>query len=164
MAYLLDANVFIQAKNLHYGLDFCPAFWDWLIQSNNAGLVLSIERVEDEITGIADELSTWAEARGSDFFVRPDAAIVPALGQVSTWATSQAYEPAAVSTFLQVADYYLVAHALAHGHTVVTHEVASPSTKKIKIPNACLGLRIHCITPFEMLRRERARFVLGPLP
>ena len=26
--YLLDANVFIQAKNLHYGFDFCPAFWD----------------------------------------------------------------------------------------------------------------------------------------
>jgi Domain of unknown function (DUF4411) len=26
MAYLLDANVFIQAKNLHYGFDFCPAF------------------------------------------------------------------------------------------------------------------------------------------
>ena len=25
MAYLLDANVFIQAKNLHYGFDFCPA-------------------------------------------------------------------------------------------------------------------------------------------
>jgi hypothetical protein len=24
MAYVLDANVFIQAKNLHYGLDFCP--------------------------------------------------------------------------------------------------------------------------------------------
>lgn len=30
MAYLLDANVFIQAKNLQYGFDFCPAFWDWL--------------------------------------------------------------------------------------------------------------------------------------
>ncbi len=27
MAYLLDANVFIQAKNLHYGFDFCPGFW-----------------------------------------------------------------------------------------------------------------------------------------
>ena len=22
--YLLDANIFIQAKNLHYGFDFCP--------------------------------------------------------------------------------------------------------------------------------------------
>jgi len=32
MACLLDANVFMQAKNLHYGLDFCPAFWDWLQQ------------------------------------------------------------------------------------------------------------------------------------
>lgn len=30
MPYLLDANVFIQAKRLHYGMDFCPAFWDWL--------------------------------------------------------------------------------------------------------------------------------------
>jgi hypothetical protein len=26
MAYLLDADVFIRAKNLHYGYDFCPAF------------------------------------------------------------------------------------------------------------------------------------------
>ena len=43
MAYLLDANVFMQAKNLHYGFDFCPAFWDWLIEANAAGKVLSIE-------------------------------------------------------------------------------------------------------------------------
>ena len=35
--YLLDANVFIQAKNLHYGFDFCPAFWDWLVEQNRAG-------------------------------------------------------------------------------------------------------------------------------
>ena len=27
MAYLLDANVLISAKNLHYGFDFCPGFW-----------------------------------------------------------------------------------------------------------------------------------------
>ncbi len=95
------------------------------------------------------------------FFVKPDTAILPALAQVSAWATSQNYEPAAVNTFLQVADFYLVAHALAHRHTVVTHEVASPSTKKIKIPNACIGLGIKCMTPFEMLRHERARFILG---
>jgi hypothetical protein len=30
MAYLLDTNVFIEAKNRHYGFDFCPAFWDWI--------------------------------------------------------------------------------------------------------------------------------------
>jgi hypothetical protein len=43
MAYLLDADVFIRAKNLHYGLDFCPAFWEWLIAQNKAGRVFSIE-------------------------------------------------------------------------------------------------------------------------
>ena len=132
MAYLLDANVFIQAKNLHYGLDFCPAFWDWLAAHNNVGQVFSIEKVGDEIDAGHDDLATWAKQRGPGFFLKPDAAIVPALGAVSTWATGQGYEPAAVSTFLQVADYYLVAHALAHGHTVVTHEVASPSTKRIR--------------------------------
>src|SRR6266508_6077111 len=161
MPYLLDANVFIQAKNLHYGMDFCPAFWDWLIEGNAAKQVFSIEKVGDEILAIADELADWADDRGSDFFLKPDAALLPALGAVSAWAAAQSYEPAAVNTFLLVADYYLVAHALAHGHTVVTHEIASTSTKKIKIPDACIGLGIKCMTPYEMLRRERARFVLG---
>ena len=162
MSYLLDSDVFIQAKNLHYGLDFCPAFWKWLIATNAAGLVFSTEKVGDEIDAGADELAAWAAARGDGFFLKPDAAILPALATVSSWATGQNYEPAAVSTFLQVADFYLVAHALAHGHVVVTHEVAAASTKKIKIPNACIGVGVKCMSPFEMLRHERARFVLGP--
>jgi len=164
MAYLLDADVFIQAKNLHYGLDFCPAFWEWLVASNSDGKVFSIEKIGDEIQAGADELADWASKRGDGFFLKPDAALLPALASVSTWATSQQYEPAAVNTFLQVGDYYLVAHASAHKHTVVTHEIASSSKKKIKIPDACIGLGIKCMTPFEMLRLERARFVLGPPP
>jgi len=161
MAYLLDANVFIQAKNLYYGLDFCPAFWDWLVAGNTAKRVFSIEKVGDEIEAGADELSAWAAGRGQEFSLKPVPAILPALASVSAWATSQDYEPAAVNTFLQVADYYLVAHALASEYTVVTHEIVSSTTKRIKIPNACIGLNIKCMTPFEMLRRERARFVLG---
>lgn len=57
MAYLLDADVFMSAKNLHYGFDFCPAFWDWLILKNQQGAVFSIEKVSDELKGVADELS-----------------------------------------------------------------------------------------------------------
>lgn len=164
MAYLLDADVFIRAKNLHYGLDFCPAFWAWLIIENIAGRLFSIEKVGDEIQAGADELSEWAAPLGAGFFLRPDAAVFPALAAVSAWATGQRYEPAAVSTFLQVADYYLIAQAHAGGHTVVTHEIPSASTRRIKIPDACIGLGIKCMTPYEMLRRERARFVLGPQP
>ncbi len=161
MAYLLDANVFIQAKNLHYGFDFCPAFWDWIEQENAGGRVLSIDRVRDELIGGDDELAAWAADRAG-FFVEADPAIIASLQAVSRWANGARYEPAAIATFLQVADYYLVASALAHEHVVVTHEVVAHSTKKIKIPNVCIALGVGCITPYEMLRRERARFVLGP--
>lgn len=158
--YLLDANIFIEAKNRHYGFDFCPAFWDWLIAQNALGTVYSIEKVGYELQAGDDELSVWADQRGRGFFKPPDDAVLPALSSVSTWTTEQAYEPAAVSTFLQVADYWLVAHALAHGFTVVTHELPSASARKIKIPNACIGLGVTSVSPYEMLRRERARFVL----
>ncbi len=66
--YLLDANVFIQAKNLHYGFDFCPAFWEWLGVQNTAGKVASIEKVADEIASGEDDLSNWAQAMGRAFF------------------------------------------------------------------------------------------------
>lgn len=158
--FLLDANVFIQAKNLHYGFDFCPAFWDWMVAQNVIETVASIEKVGDELVGGGDELSDWANAQGKTFFLPPDDQVLPALAQVSAWATGQNYEPAAIATFLQVADYWLVAHALAHEYVVVTHEVPSDSVRKIKIPNACIGLGLTCVSPYEMLRRCRARFVL----
>ena len=161
MAYLLDANVFIQAKNLHYGLDFCPAFWDWLIKNNAKDKVFSIDKVEDEIDAGDDVLSEWANEKGVGLFLKPDDEILPALKRVSSWIVTQNYDQAAVSTFLQVADYYLVAHALAKGFSIVTHEKASTSVKKIKIPDVCIGLKIKFVSPYEMLRKERARFVLG---
>ena len=44
---------------------------------------------------------------------------------------------------------------------MVTHEVPAASPKKIKAPDACVGMGIECVNPFGMLRRERARFVLS---
>ena len=160
--YLLDANVFSQAKNLHYGFDFCPAFWQWLDEQNHAGKVASIEKVADELHAGQDELAQWAKDRGDGFFLRPDEAVGADLRNVSDWASGQSYQPAAVATFLQGADYWLIAHALAHNCAVVTHEVPADTIRKIKIPNACIGLGLRCVNPYAMLRREGARFVLGP--
>jgi hypothetical protein len=161
MAYLLDANVFIEGKNRYYGFDFCPGFWDWLDAANAAHRVFSIEKVGDELAAIADDLSAWAAGRGARLFLPVDAAMLGSLRQVTTWAQGQRYEPGAVTTFLQDADSYLVAQALALGLTVVTQEVPSASLKRIKVPDACVGLGVRCVSPFEMLRNERARFVLG---
>jgi hypothetical protein len=161
MAYLLDSNVFMAACNLHYGMDFCPAFWDWLVREHEAGKVFSIEKVGDEIMARDDELAAWAGQRGDGFFLTPDEQTVPHLGRVAAWVNAhQTYSPAAKNTFLQIADYYLVAQALAGRHVVVTHEKPENSVHRVKIPSVCLGVGVNYVTPFEMLRRERARFVL----
>ena len=158
--YILDANVFIQAKNLHYGFDFCPAFWDWLVEANENSVVASVDKVADELLAADDNLSAWVKELDDTFFLQPDLAVSDALVDVNNWATGTRYEPLAVATFLQVADCWLVAHALAHKCVVVTHEISADTVKKIKIPNACVALGVPCMTPYDMLRRERARFVL----
>jgi hypothetical protein len=162
MAYLLDSNVFIEAKNRHYGFDFCPGFWDRVDRAHAAGTVFSVDSVKIELLSGNDDLTTWAQQRPRAFFVLPDAATVPSLRATSTWATGAGYEPAAVTTFLQNADYYLVGQAHAGQHVVVTHEVVSSSPKRIKIPDACLALGVRYANPFQMLRQEHARFVIAP--
>jgi hypothetical protein len=164
VSYLLDANVFMSAKNLHYGLDFCPAFWDWLVHKGNTGDVFSIDKVADEIEAGQDELTDWANTQGKALFRPTPRALVQQFVQVSTWATGQQYAPAAINTFLQAADFFLIAHALAGNHVLVTHETPSGSPNRIKIPDACLGVGVRFMTPFQMLRTERARFVLGAHP
>lgn len=133
-----------------------------MVERNQAGSVASIEKVAGELRAGDDELAAWVEELRDGFFLRPDGAVATALPTVSDWAVGAGYEPAAVATFLQIADYWLVAHALAHSWVVVTHEVPADTIRKIKIPNACIGLDLCCMTPYEMLRRERARFVLAP--
>ncbi len=165
MAWLLDSDVFIQAKNMHYGFDFCPAFWEWLERENKEGRLYSIERVSQELLkGDEDNLYVWAEEKGRDFFLPQRLIPDSSLKRVSSWVDRekavQRYEQTAVNEFLSVADFHLIAHALAENHTVVTHEKSNNSKRKIQIPDVCSGLEIHCIDPFEMLRSAGARFVL----
>lgn len=160
MAYLLDADTLIEARKNWYGMDFCPAYWDWLSEANSAGSVFSVERVAEEIFQGNDELVTWAQQRGKPFFLEPDDAVVASLTELSVWVTAN-YDASGASDFLSKADSYLVAHAHAHEHIVVTREVQAPSRKKVKIPNVCIAMGVQHRNPFEMLRSENVRFVLG---
>lgn len=164
MAYLLDANVFIQAKNREYGFDFCPAFWDWIDAAHTSGIVESVDAVRTELVGWGDDLSDWAKQRPTGFFLQPDPAVVAALGALAQWTNDADYEQTAKATFLNGTDAQLVARAMASNHTIVTHEVPDGSKKRIKIPEAAVPHGVQCINPYQMLRVEQARFVLGPSP
>ena len=163
MAYLLDTGIFIEAKRRFYGLDFCPGYWEWLMREANAGTVRSIERVADELGAQQDDLSAWAAGLPAGFFLRPDASFSDAFQRVSQWALTSGFQAAASGEFLEVADSFLVAQALAGSHTVVTLEkpATTPSKKKIKVPDACAGVGIKCMTPYALMRLQGVRLVLG---
>lgn len=76
---------FINAKNLHYGFDFCPAFWNWLIRENRDRKVYSIQKVGDELRQGDDELADWAGERDDAFFLTPTQDFAQALRDVSNW-------------------------------------------------------------------------------
>ena len=55
--YILDTNVFIQAKNFYYGFDIVPAFWDWLDEKQENGQIASIKPVYDELLNVCKSFS-----------------------------------------------------------------------------------------------------------
>jgi hypothetical protein len=162
MAYLLDTNAFIEAKKRWYGFDICPGYWDWIDTAHSAGEVESLEAVRDELLAGNDDLSDWARARPGGFFVRLDDATLEAMSRLAEWVRAQQYKPAAVTTFLESADYRLIAYAMTHGHTVVTLELPSDARKRVKIPEPCVAFGVEYITPFVMLRRSGARLICDP--
>ena len=126
--------------------------------------MFTINKVADEIKAGEDELSDWIKKDGKVLIqpIPPD--IDQHFTQVSKWIEKQQYKQAAIDEFLRKADFYLVAHALAKKHVLVTHEARSNAQNRIKIPDACQGLNVQFMTPYQMLRNEKARFVLEPRP
>jgi len=136
MAYLLDSNVFIRAKNDYYGFDFCPAFWQWLEQAAGDDVAFSVEAVYDELIAGGDDLADWAKGHRS-MFLPVTATDLSAIAAINRWANdSPDYDPSAKSDFASVADSFLVGQAVAGGHTIVTHERISDTRRRIKHPGA----------------------------
>lgn len=160
--YLLDTNVFITAYQFHYGFDFHPGFWEWLIHANKVERVFSIQKVYEEICRQEDDLFTWVDNLDAGFFLANPSDSETHLERVSDFVKSENFKLPDIQKFLGSTDYYLIVHALLKNFKVVTHEVYKSSKGKIKIPFVCKNLNIECITPFDMLRQEGARFIWQP--
>ena len=97
--HLIDTDVFIRANREHYGLDYCPAFWDWLGFHGQAGNVGSVVAVLEEIR-YPVELKQWASGPGRRLFRRVDADVMAAAKEVSRWVHGEGYLPGAVTSFM----------------------------------------------------------------
>jgi len=161
MAYLLDTNVFIGAKQRYYGFQLCPGFWDWLIEANGRGAVFSHQQVLDELTAFGDDLAAWAGKQGVGLFLPMDNATAKEMQKVTSWVMKGQFRDFAKNEFLNGADPFLIACAMAHKHTVVSEEVFVQHTvRRVKIPEVCAELRVPYLTTFQMLAQEGVAFIL----
>lgn len=158
---LLDANVFIDAKNRYYGFDLVPAFWTWLEGQAGAGEIASTDMVFDELKDGGDELAEWVKGRRDLVFHVPSTSqtVANSVAVLGAWAQAENYKPHVLAEFMAGADPFLVGAAAETGSVVVTQETpAGASRRKVKIPDACRHLGVAHENTFEMMRSLGARF------
>lgn len=158
--YLLDASALIDAKNIFYDMDVFPAFWRWLDSTNRDGEIFSVREVRKELLKKQDNLAKWVRSREDRLFLDPDIKVYEAHQRISDWADQSGYTPAAINEFLNQgkADSWLIAHAMAHGYVVVTHEVPGQDPEKIKIPDVCKEFGVKHMNLFDMLKKIKPVF------
>ncbi len=161
--FYLDANTFIEAKNRYYHMDICPGYWRWILESYAEGAVGSISMVYDELLKGNDELASWAKENDELFFPTNSYQVQQYMVDVSTHVSRlPGLKPNAVPEFLNGADPWLVAMAMANDGVVVTHEMPNPEAKKkIFLPDVCDHFDVPYMNTFDLLIQKEAQFVLS---
>lgn len=156
--YWLDSNVFIEAAKGPYAFDIAPGFWALLDSTVIQGRISSSLLVYEELVTGGDELAVWArERRSSGLFPEPDVSVQNAFADLARYVV-HSYNTSESSRFLRGADPWIIAHAVAHGGSVVTLEAkAPPNSRRVKIPNVCDQFNIGYANTYQMLRDLGAR-------
>jgi len=168
--FVLDANVFIEAKNHYYAFDLAPKFWESLVRLAEEGRVESIDRIKQELLRgkgkpkegePPEELAAWAEEDFAKAFVSTDEDdVIKCYGDIMNWVSGQTqFFDAAKAHFAGGADAWLVAYARAKDRVVVTHEKAKPEARaSVPIPNVCKAFDVPFVDTFQMLRTLGVRW------
>jgi len=163
VVYVLDADALIQAARHYYAFDIAPGFWQALLHHAQAGELISIDRVKDELDRGNDYLKAWANGTFSQWFASTDkdTTVLDAYKRIMEWANSQQqFTDPAKAEFAATdnADAWVVAYALVNGCVVVTMEqVALDVRVRIPIPNVCRAFNVRYINTFQMLRELEVR-------
>lgn len=160
--FLLDSNVFIQAKNLHYRFDFCEAFWHWIEEGYANNILFSIDKVFQELKkgSKEDKVTLWALKMPPHFFLPDltDAGAMKAYAEIIQWVySSKQYTDPAKKEFAanDNADAFLLAVAQNSGYTIVSHEKYNKERKnKVPIPNVAQEFDIRYLDIFDLLSQH----------
>lgn len=166
MDYLIDANCFIESKNVTNPLDVAISFWAKIKDLALAGRIHSIDKVKTELVSMGDELSQWVkdEIPASFFYSTSTADVQQNVADLRSWAIATGrYDNKAIQDFSSstVADPYLAGYAATDREhiKVVTNEKAGTGSKhSVKLPDACAQKGVSCLRIMEMLREMGETF------
>jgi hypothetical protein len=161
--YLIDANVFIQAKNLYYRFSSFPGFWEWLDIEQQNNRIASVKPIQDELEKGNDELAQWAKDRSDKNWFLPvaDEPTQRSFIEIANWVIAQSFKNTAQQEFLGGADPWLISSARNLGATVVTHEkYDAKCMRKILIPNVCKAFDVNYMDVYDLINILGARFGL----
>lgn len=152
---LLDSNFFIQSYHF-IPMDIFPSFWKEIGNLLKSGEAIVHETVFAELKKHEDELAPWIKG----LEIEPMETSLDCISkyvELCEWArSSDTYTENAKRTFTDSgrADAWLCAEAFASGFGLVSYEVKSNSTNKIKIPNVCELLGVSCLGGFDYMRKQ----------
>jgi len=172
-AFVLDADVFIAAKNAYYAFDICPGFWGALLNAHQLGRAWSIDRVRNELLAgrKEEDLVPWVqnEAPASFFHDSNAGEVSTAYGEIMLWVQrNPRFLDRAKAKFATAADGWLVAYAMVNETTIVTNEQPRPESRnRVLLPDVCMQFGVPyrhvpyasgvgCPTGRVTLRRPRA--------
>lgn len=160
--YVLDANVFIEAKRRYYAFAICPGFWNSILGHCETGDLHSIDYIKQELVRGKDDLAEWVTDKAPDelFKSSQESDVIQNYEQIMLWVnrSRQFYEPAKAK-FAASADGWLLAYAQAKSFVVVTHEEFAPDAKnKVPMPNICERFDIQYKDTFFMLSALGVQF------
>lgn len=156
--YILDADVFISAKNQYYAFVICPGFWDSLVHHGKAGNIRSIDKVRKELLAgrKTEDLVQWVKNDlPSEFFLETTTQdVIDAYAKVMLWVQrNPQYFDGAKAKFATEADGWLVAYAMVHDTIVVTNEQPRPESRnRILLPDVCEQFKATYKDTFVMLK------------
>lgn len=155
--FLIDSNVFIEAKNFAYNFNYCKIFWDFLLALHMNGLIYSINAVKKELCAKDDPLCKWIKEELPSSFFEDEHSSIENYAKLINWSTKLDVTEKAKFDFAshEKADAFLIAHAMTHGYTIITHEKPSGGKpkKRIMIPDAAASHGVKTLTLYAFLPR-----------
>ena len=162
--FWIDSNIYLRSRDGVLAFDIAPRFWNRLAESANAGRISSPLEVYDELLNHSfdgDSLNSWVREHRNSLFIEANDEVGRQFEQVSAHVL-RTYIGTNANDFLEKADPWLIAHAIASGGRIVTNErmSAEPGPNRntglidtrVKIPNVARHFGIAAVTLPRMLR------------